>query len=307
MTAGPNFFIVGAGKAGTTSLYRYLQQHPQIYMSPIKEPSFFASEVQIENLTPAFRRHVRRQSAGLPNPLGWLVLDWDAYQRLFAGVQNEIAIGEATPSYLWSPTAAANIHARIPHAKIIMILRDPAERAYSQYLHQLSEGLTRYSFRRQIELAARGGHRELGILHPFLEVGLYSDQVRRYQHYFPSHQIRIYWYEEDWRRPQWLLRDIFEFLGVDAAFQPDVTERILERRAPRFKAVGYLRQSAVWPSVKGWIPPGWLAALRRLAFQRGRELVMSAEDRRFLIDYYRDDIRQLAALLDRDLSAWLRG
>lgn len=302
MTAGPNFFIVGTGKAGTTSLYRYLSQHPQIYMSPIKEPSYFASEVRLENLSPAFRKHVRRQSIGMSNPLGWLVLDWNEYLELFRNANGEKAIGEATPSYLWSESAAANIHARIPHAKIIMMLRDPAERAFSQYLHQLSEGLTRYTFREQIEKSARGGHRELSILYPFLEVGLYYDQVKRYEHYFPSHQIRIYWYEEAWRRPQWLLSDIFEFLEVDPAFQPDLAERTLQRRAPRAPALNYLlKKYEIWPRMKRLIPP----SLRAMAFHRGKNLVLDTKDRQFLIAYYREDIRNLAALLNRDLSAWL--
>src|SRR6266496_4229203 len=148
-----------------------------------------------------FRKHVRRQSIGMSNPLGWLVLDWDDYRRLFQDVRGETAVGEATPAYLWSETAAGNIHARVPHARIIMILRDPAERAFSQYLHQLAEGLTRYSFREQIEKSARGGQRQLSILYPFLEVGLYYEQVKRYLNHFPRHQIRIYWYEEAWRRP----------------------------------------------------------------------------------------------------------
>jgi Sulfotransferase family len=306
VSAKPNFFIVGAGKAGTTSLYRYLKQHPQIYMSPIKEPSYFASEVRAGNLSPTFRRHVRRESTGLSNPLGRLVLDWDEYQDLFSDVQEEIAIGEATPTYLWSETAAANIHACVPHARIIMILRDPSERAFSQYLHQLAEGLTHYTFREQIEKSARGGHRELSILYPFLEIGLYCEQVKRYLAVFPMEQIRIYWYEEAWRQPARLLKGIFEFLDVDAAFQPDFSERTLERRAPRFKMLGYLRQSGIWQSLKGRIPPGLRSTLRALAFQHGNTLTMDPEDRAYLIAYYRHDIRQLAALLDRDLSAWLR-
>src|SRR5436853_3687804 len=92
----PNFFVVGAGKSGTTSLYHYLRQHPQIYMSPIKEPCYFASEVRVENLAPSYRRHVRRMSRRLPEvlaavnsvkPLGWLVSEWDDYLRLFQNVE----------------------------------------------------------------------------------------------------------------------------------------------------------------------------------------------------------------------------
>jgi hypothetical protein len=312
----PNFFVVGAGKAGTTSLYHYLQQHPQIYMSPVKEPCFFASELRVENLSRDFARHVERQTRELPRylgdglpvkPLGWLVSDWDDYLRLFQKVREEKAIGEATASYLWSKTAAANIHARIPHARIIMILRDPAARAFSQYMHQLAEGLTRYTFREQIERGAGAGGREVSILHPFLEVGLYYRQVKRYLDVFPRENIRIYWYEDDWRQPARMLADLFAFLQVDTGFMPDTTHRSLEQRAPRVAAVNYLlKKSNIWPSVKGFVPAVLRGRLRAMAFRGGRPAAMDPKDRQFLIEYYREDVLALSALLGRDLSRWLR-
>ena len=69
--------------------------------------------------------------------------------------------------------------------------------------------------------------------YPFLEIGLYYEQVKRYLERFPRERIRIYWYEEAWRQPGRLMADLFEFLGVDPAFQPDLSRRSLERRAPR--------------------------------------------------------------------------
>src|SRR6266480_2280597 len=95
----PNFFIVGTGKAGTTSLYHYLQQHPQIYMSPIKEPCYFASEIRRENLTSTHLQHIRWMSRKLQDPFGWLVSEWNDYVRLFQDVHEETAIGEASVAY----------------------------------------------------------------------------------------------------------------------------------------------------------------------------------------------------------------
>src|SRR5579872_40959 len=110
----PNFFIVGTGKAGTTSLYQYLRQHPEIYMSPVKEPCYFAEEIRGQNLAAAAQRHVALQSRKLPEllgggptaPLGWLTGEWNDYLRLFEGAKGEKAIGEASAAYLWSETAA---------------------------------------------------------------------------------------------------------------------------------------------------------------------------------------------------------
>jgi Sulfotransferase family len=316
----PNFFIVGTGKAGTTSLYNYLQQHPQIYMSPVKEPGYFASEIRAEALSEPIRRHVALQSLQLPKvlprvlddgeafkPFGWIAGEWEDYVRLFGGVNGEKAIGEASAAYLWSLTAAANIHARLPEARVIMILRDPAERAFSQYLHQLSVGLTGSTFREHLEECARGGQRKLSPVYPFLEIGLYHQQVKRFLDLFPRHQIRIYWYEEVWRQPANLLADVFRFLDVDAAFQPDLSRQSHQRRAPRLVGLHYfLKRYGLWYKLKAFVPARLRLSLRQLAFRRGRSLTMEPKDRQYLIDYYRDDIQHLAALLGRDLSAWLR-
>ncbi len=110
----PNFFIVGAPKAGTTSLYHYLDQHPQIFMSPIKEPNYFATEIRPENfgdeLQPQVAEDLRELREYLRGPMpkksfGGLVSQWDDYLKLFQSAKTEKAIGEASVCYLWSKTA----------------------------------------------------------------------------------------------------------------------------------------------------------------------------------------------------------
>src|SRR4051812_12329998 len=127
----PNFFVVGAGKAGTTSLHRYLAQHPQIYMSPVKEPCYFASEIRPAQLSSATARHVQRQTQALPEllrdgkpvqPHGWLACDREDYLRLFQHANGQRAIGESSAAYLWSESAPGNIAAEVPDARIVMIL-----------------------------------------------------------------------------------------------------------------------------------------------------------------------------------------
>ena len=312
----PNFFVVGTGKSGTTSLYHYLRQHPQIYMSPIKEPCYFASEIRVENLSPCYRRHIKRMSRRLPEvfddvnsgkpPHRWLVSEWNDYLRLFQDVTGQSAVGEASAAYLWSTTAAMNIASRRPDARIVMILRDPAERAFSQYLHQLAVGLINCSFRAHIRKCVRNDRNTISALYPLLEVGLYHDQVKRYLERFPTHNVRIYWYEEAWRHSHALLADLFRFLEVDSTYCPDTSRRSLERRAPRFPSVNRgLKRLEITHRLNDAVPSTLRPVVRRILFRRRSTLRMDAEDRQYLVDYYRDDVMKLAALLDRDLSAWL--
>ena len=296
----PNFFIVGTGKAGTTSLYHYLRQHPQIYMSSIKEPCYFSPEVREENLAEAHLRHIRRR------PRGWLVADWENYVQLFRDVKTETAIGEASVVYLWSEMAAANIAARIPDAKIIMILRDPAERAFSQYLHQMTGGFASSTFREHIEMCMRNRDRRISVYYPLLEVGLYYEQVQRYLERFPRHNIRIYWYEEAWQQPESLFADLFQLLNVDSAFRPDTSRKSLEGRAPRFPNFNrFAKYFDIAHQLTEIMPDGLRLPIRGFLFRDRRVLMMDPKDRQYLIDYYREDIAKLAALLDRDLGAWL--
>jgi hypothetical protein len=309
----PNFFIVGTGKAGTTSLYHYLRQHPQIYLSPIKEPCYFAEEICQENLSESYRQHVRRMSrrqflpfGGQARPFDWLVKDWGDYLRLFEDARNAPAVGEATVAYLWSETAAGNIATQIPGAKIVIMLRDPADRAFSQYAHQLNTGLLRGTFREHIRKCMDNRDRKISVYYPFLEVGLYHNQVQRYLALFPGANIRIYWYEHAWRDTAGLCADLFEFLQVDRAFRPDFSQKSLQRRVPRFPELNYAAkqfEAIHWLAKR--VPDGWRQPIRKLFSHSGAALKMDRSDRQYLVDYYREDVLNLAALVNRDLSAWL--
>jgi sulfotransferase family protein len=273
-SAQPNFFIVGAPKAGTTSLYHYLDQHPEIYMSPVKEPNYFASEVRLESFAEAHqdgvRRSMRETQEYLAGPMsekrsGAMGLDWDGYLKLFRNANGETAIGEASVCYLWSESAGRNIAERIPEARILMILRHPVERAFSQYVQLACAGYTRDTFLDACKksIARRGG--KFQALSPLLEMGLYADQVKRYLDLFPRGNIQIFFYEDYQRDAKAMFADTLRFLGVDASFEPDMSQR--------FRA-------------------------------RGVRRAMDDRDRSYLTSFYRDDVRKLAGLLNRDLSHW---
>lgn len=310
----PNFFVVGAAKAGTSSLFHYLDQHPDIYMSPLKEPTYFSFEVrpksfvperirQVTQLVEDTRRYVRgsmeekRQSG--------IVCNWQDYLRLFAAARTEKAVGEASVSYLWSATAAREIAARMPHARIVMILRAPAERAFSGYLHGVSDGFLTQSFRSYVQ-ACLQSEEGLGVHRPFLELGSYADQVQRYLDHFPREQIGVWIYEETKGRQEEFIREVFEFLDVDETFKPDLSKRYLEPYIPRMiKPKLVLQQMGIWKLLKRIVPARLKPLATNIAYRPKGSTALKPEDKALLHDFYRQDIRRLETILDRDLGLWL--
>ncbi len=310
----PTFFIAGAPKAGTTSLYHYLDQHPQIYMSAVKEPNFFAAEIREENFVTQLRgrmardaRELRQFLSGpmLQKRFGGIVTDFDDYARLFANSNGASARGEASVCYLWSSTAAEAIVRRIPDAKILVMLRDPAERAFSQYLHGIGNGTIRWSFREHIERNVRYRSRELCIHYPFLEFGWYAAQLSRFLERFGSH-VWIGLHEDLKSHPMNVVQDIYRFLGVDAGFSPDIARRHLEAEIPRTAVVAWLRRSGAWRTAADVTPVRMRPRIRQALVTKPKDTRMDPADRRYLVDYYREDIRKLAGILGRELDAWLR-
>lgn len=285
-------------------------------MSPVKEPCYFASEVRLEHFSREFESSARRSNRRLHKYLegsmagvdpGGIVSDWADYLKLFKNVDGEIAIGEASVCYLWSPTAAINIRSGIPQAKIVMILRNPADRAFSQYMQYAANGLVRRSFREQIESSERNTRCEFDTLYPFLEYGQYYEQVKAYLALFPRANVRICLYEEAWNDPARFLKSIFEFLGVDSEFRADVSRRSLQARMPRALTAQYLlRKSGLTPRLKTLLPKMVREGVRKSLFKSTDSQAMDAHDRTYLRDYYRDDVENLSSLLDRDLGAWLK-
>ncbi len=184
----------------------------------------------------------RRISAGRhegKSASGGLVTTWEDYLRLFRNVSDEIAIGEASPHYLWSETAPRVIAGRFPHAKIIVNLRNPVDRAYSDYLHMTAEGAIHRSFREQIDVNLNCTDRRIGLAWPFLEYGHYHGQLQRYFNEFPRSQIHISFYDDLERAPEKLLSDLFAFLGVDPDFAADLSQRHNAARIPKFAGAVY--------------------------------------------------------------------
>lgn len=291
----PNFLIIGAQKSGTTSLYYYLKQHPQIYMSPEKEPHFFT----YEGGEPVFDGPGR----------GWVtpITDLEEYQRLFRDVSNEAAVGEASPSYIYFEKAVRRIRHHVPGVKLIAILRDPAERAYSNFLHAVRSGREPLDdFEQALNEEEARINDNWGPVWHYRRKGFYYVQLKRYFEAFDRNQINVYLYEDLEADPVRLSQRIFDFLDVDYAFVPDFLERQNVSGVPRNRVLRSVltKASAATPVVKDYVP-------RRLRRYIGNKMLtkpprLSPETRQRLIEVYRDDILKLQRLIQRDLTSWLK-
>lgn len=311
----PNFFIVGAPKAGTDELYYHLDQHPQIYMSPLKEPCFFSDEVRIENFSEELKPAANAAAQSLSTYLGdgavqrrfgGIVTSIEDYHHLFTGVRDEVAIGEGSVSYLWSSSAASLIAKTIPHARIIIVLMDPAERAFHQYLKSFSDRNVTHSFHIHLELALRDRQDQINIYHPFLSFGNYTEQIRRFKKRFPSNQIHLSLYEDlQFDYLSWF-RSVLTFLQVDNTFVPQPVIVPSTPHFSRFDQVGKSGRLESFGFLSKLIPRPLKSKLKYSRYLRKEKPSLSPEDREILVSYYRENIFKLEDLIGRDLSAWLR-
>lgn len=302
----PNFLIIGAAKAGTTSLYLYLGQHPQVYMSSIKEPHFFALEGEdLDFRGPGDREALSRMV---------VINNVEAYRSLFEGVSGEKAVGEASAMYLHSEKAPGRIRYYVPEARLIAILRDPVERAYSSFLHMRRDGREPLSDFAQALEAEEGRIRDGWAPNwHYKRTGYYHEQLSRYFEVFGREQIRVYLYEDLKTDPLGMLRDVYGFLGVDDAFVPDVSMRHNVSGVPKNERLHafLLRPHPVKTALKSFFPkklrrrlvPGSLNALRNWNLVKPP---FPEEVRRELKETYREDVLRLQDLIGRDLSSWLK-
>lgn len=294
----PNFVIIGAAKGGTTSLHRYLSGHPDVYMSPVKEPNFFAYEGH-----PLDFRGPRDQELGAP---AFAVTSLDAYRALFAARTTERAVGEASPFYLCIDGVAQRMAQRIPDTKLIAVLRDPAERAFSNYVMFLRDRRETLAFRDAIAQCDARRRANWAQGWQYVDMGFYARQLKAFYAVFPAAQIKVCFYEDLSARPQALFREVLDFLQVSPDYTPDFSERLnvsrvkrrrLDRLANRPNALRSLARLALPASMRGPIA----RYVRSKVYYRP---TLSPRDRAMLVDVYRDDIRELESMTGRDLTAW---
>lgn len=298
----PNFLVIGAAKSGTTSLYSYLNQHPQIYMSPVKEPRFFALEgKEINYQGPA--KVINRKT----------INSIEEYENLFDNVQDETAIGEASTLYLYHPQAAAKIKQYIPQAKLIAILRNPVERAFSSYQHLVRDGYETLSFEEALNAEKKRIADDYPPLWHYQQRGFYYQQLAQYFTTFPVEQIKVYLYEDLINNSNSMLEDIFNFLEVTPNFHPNTTQKMNASGTPKNRVLHKIitkiitQDNFAKSAVKSLLPK----ELRQNLYKKVKKSNLKQNNTipnylaQQLQESYRQDILQLQELLKRDLSTWL--
>lgn len=288
----PDFIVVGASRAGTTTLHALLSQHPGIFMPRKKEIQFF------------WRDALYRQGI-------------ESYERHFAPARQEQLKGEASPPYFhrnitlssdghyrWQPgdDPAARLARTYPHARIIISLRDPVKRAQSQFWKNLWQGkeeVEDFDAAVEAELAGRRNPEKHGLC--WLYRNRYSTHVANWLEHFPRSQVLVLVFEDWVRDPVYACRDIETFLEIDAfdGYQPVSEKNRNAGRVVRHPLVAGIA------NLETRVPG--LRRLGRMAATKSGYPAMSPETMHRLIEYFEPDVRQLEDLLERKIEAWTLG
>lgn len=289
----PNFIIIGAAKAGTTALYWYLEEHPQVFMSPVKETNYFAYGLDSNG-------HLLY---GDPDVHRFPVQTLEQYQQLFTGAGDARAVGEASPIYLECPQAASRIRDLLPQVQLICSLRHPVDRAYSDYLMYLRRRGRRFDPATGLNPAAEWARADSR----WMQVSRYSEQLERYYRLFPRNQIHVLLFDDLKSNPASTVQHVYRLLEVDPSFVPDfdTPHAVGGMPASRFLE-GLFTSSAISKAVRPWVPrqaTNWVKRLRSRNLRQAPQL--PGDLRRELTRSFEPDIRSTSQLIGRNLDHWL--
>lgn len=286
----PSFIVIGVAKAGTTSIYRYFDQHPQAYMYPEKGTNYFGYEDARDwqwwdEGDPPQLRHFQART-------------FEDYEAAFAGATDEPAVGEVSPQYFRSPTAARRMREALPDVQVIASLRNPAERAFSGFLMRTRRGES-----------VRTAYEELTPTASHVKEGFYYTRLKRYFDEFPREQLKVFLFDDFRRDPAGVMSELFEFVGVDPSFVPDTTPKHNPANIPKSRVANrVLYHPRVIRTAKTMLPVSAQGLARRARQLNLKSPPALPDDLRGrLLEIYREDIQKLEGLLERDLSVWLDG
>ena len=283
MDIWPNFFIIGAPRCGTTSLYEYLKKTKQIFMSHVKEPNYFSKATIPDNYIFAPVRNEKE------------------YLKLFDGVTDEVAIGESTVHYLQDPIAPKLIHEKIPDCKFIISLRDPVERAYSHFLYYQSFGFEKRTFRKAIEDNIKNIDNISG--KHYINGGLYFEQLQRYLEFFKKEQILIILFENLAKNTGHEITKIFDFLKVSEKLPKEIDTVFNQYSHTRSTLSDHILKSTFITKFSRKIIPEPLRIKLRedILTKKSTKPEMNESDRLFLQKFYSSSVNSLSEFLDMEL------
>ncbi len=307
----PDFFLVGAAKAGTTSLYNYLDQHPDIYMSPVKEPNFFSTDINVDDFCSTYRKNTFLENDNYFNdrPLKPLQLAFirkkGQYDALFEPAGRNKIKGEASTSYLFSQVAAKNIYGCNPNAKIIIIIRNPVERIFSHYLMALRYGFTHLSFKKALEKDMQHPDKGWGKSELFVELGMYYEQIKRYFDIFSADKVKIFLFDELKNAPERLMSACFEFLEVKNISFKSFSEHNKALVPGHSRMNTFLVKTGAKNVIKSLVSENMKKRLKNI-FYNEKFPVMSDFEKVYVKKLYAENVTKTAELINKDLSHWLK-
>ena len=300
----PDFLVIGAPKAGTTALHAALARHPALYLSPVKEPKFFLTAGPPPARgggpgdTPTWREHVWRRAD---------------YEALFAPAPAGQLRGESTPFYLYDTAAQRRIRDLIPGVKMIAMLRDPVERAHSNWAHLWSAGLDPIGdFVRACADEDRRVAAGWAQFWHYTRLGRYGEQLEHLYLVFPREQVLVLRYRQLVGAPAQTLDEICAFLGVPQGVIAEVPRENVTAHPDKslgHRAVSYLIRAGAAASrhLPGTTGTAITAPLERM-LQRGARprQPLTWDQRQALLPYFDSDIRLLEKVTEAEFSDWLQ-
>ena len=293
----PNFIIIGAMKAATTSLYTYLKQHPDVFMTTIKEPMFFNNFQKKNNFKVAGRKTKK-------------ITTFEEYYPLFDAVKNEKAIGEASPAYISNENCPSLIKQHLPDTKIIAVLRQPVARAYSNFLHaRMADREPIADFETAFNKEAVRKAENWSPLYHYKDKGYYAEQLERYFALFPKENIKVLLFEDLVENPIKTTQEVFKFLNIDKSFIPDTSKKVNVSGTPKGLFglfIMKLRYYNLIPNIQfsSYLPNFIIQFIFNSAYKKASPLAPEIK-KRITHTFYKEDILKLEKLIGKDLQHWL--
>ena len=297
----PNFLLVGAAKCGTTALYYQLKGHPEIFCSPVKEPCYFSSQV------------LRLPQPGIGDEKKFYVKTHEDYCKLFEGADGKKAIGEASADtiYFYEKTIPL-IQQVLGDPRIIILLRNPVDRAFSAYLHLVRDNREALSFEEGLAREEERIRQDWQCMWHYKNRGMYYGQVKAFKTGFS--RVKVLLYNDFTREPLAVIKQVCQFLEINPDFQPaDTRSRYNVSGIPRSRSLNniFLMKNVVQRTLRKvgslvLTEDGWVKFRERLRARLYVKTVMKPGTRAYLQQVFREDILKLQDLLDLDLGVWLK-